>query len=128
MTDHTTLPHDPSSIRAARSFVSHALADAGVSPDTLSSAALVVSELATNAVTHTGGGFTVSVERYPGKVRLEVEDSGDGQPVLGSSRPDTVDGRGLVIVAALCTSWGVDRSGGHKTVWCELVTEMAAQA
>lgn len=120
MTDRRTLPPDPTSIRTARRFVSEMLVATGVAPDTVSSAELVVSELATNAVTHTGGEFTVTVDSSPRKIRLEVEDSGPGQPTLRAARPDSMDGRGLSIVAALCTAWGVDRSGDHKTVWGEL--------
>ena len=123
MTYERTLPPEPSSIRAARRFVTEALVSTGIPAEAVGRAELVVSELATNAVTHAKGAFTVSVDRSGRKVRVEVADAGRGLPRVRRATPDSIDGRGLVIVAALCTQWGVDRDPGHKTVWCELATE-----
>jgi anti-sigma regulatory factor (Ser/Thr protein kinase) len=123
MSYRRTLPSRPSSIRAARRFVNEALVSAGTAPDIVGRAELVVSELATNALIHAEGDITVSIDRSRTKVRVEVGDAGVGQPTVRRVTADSIDGRGLVIVSALCAEWGVVREQDRKTVWCELATD-----
>ncbi|MCE6996144.1 ATP-binding protein [Saccharothrix sp. S26] len=52
------------------------------------------------------------------RLRIEVDDTSVGQPRI--RRPDTSGGRGMIIVGALATAWGVVRHPDHKTVWAEL--------
>jgi anti-sigma regulatory factor (Ser/Thr protein kinase) len=87
-------------------------------------AALVVAELAANAVTHgqlPGRSFRLSLE-LPQKARLRIAVSdprGECLPVLSQVADE--GGRGLVIVDALAADWGVrpfPPSG--KTVWAEI--------
>src|SRR5690349_24829185 len=99
----------PDTIQApglARRFVeTHA---AGLSSDTLHDALLLVSELATNAVRHGAAPISVQLVRGEGgAVRVEVHDAGTGVPA--PTNPDAADagGRGLLIVAALASRWGV---------------------
>ncbi|MFG3257927.1 ATP-binding protein [Streptomyces sp. NPDC048172] len=79
--------------------------------------ALVVAELAANAVLHghvPGRDFEVVLtqEDDGGGVRIEVSDTHPALPVRGE------DGYGLALVDALAESWGVDeRDGPGKTVW-----------
>jgi anti-sigma regulatory factor (Ser/Thr protein kinase) len=82
-------------------------------------AALLVSELVTNSVLH-GAGPIELCARWAGEtLRVDVADRGPGLPAL---RPaGDLDGRGLHIVEALSTRWGVspfDDAG--KTTWFEL--------
>lgn len=82
-------------------------------------AALVVSELAANAVLHSRSGhgvFTVRAETSPGFLRVEVADAG------GAWEPDDSGdgGRGLVIVAALAAGWGVDGDVTGRTAWATI--------
>jgi anti-sigma regulatory factor (Ser/Thr protein kinase) len=92
-------------------------------PDRLYDLALVVSELVTNAITHSGlgeaGSIVLEVRLVPGRVRVEVTDGGVGFPDTRTS-PGDQHGRGLTIVAALADRWGRTRDGG-TTVWAELV-------
>jgi serine/threonine-protein kinase RsbW len=88
-------------------------------------AELVLSELLTNAVRHTGAspGREIETHWFPldGGVRIEVHDAGDGRPVLGAPAPDEQGGRGLLLVEALAARWGVTgRRGPGKAVWAEL--------
>jgi anti-sigma regulatory factor (Ser/Thr protein kinase) len=54
-------------------------------------------------------------------VEVRVTDGGAGiGPQQRSVGPDSVDGRGLCIVAALADRWGVDRDGLGQSVWAEL--------
>lgn len=87
-------------------------------------AALVVSELATNAVIHAGTVFYVHVQRLDEGVRIEVL---DGSPIRPVSRPSgTLGGRGLVLVAAV-GCWGARMvPDGGKVVWCEVTHPMEA--
>ena len=85
-----------------------------------SDVAIVVSELATNAVRHARSGFTVSVILAGDAVRIRVEDArplagAPGDPPLPVS-PD----HGLGLVNAVAARWGVQPADGGKTVWAEL--------
>lgn len=115
--DEVTLPPLPASVGQARRFVVERLARLGVSdPD--DDAALVVSELVTNAVLHARTDLVVRVRRYRrGVARVEVV---DGSSVLPGPRAVTRasrSGRGLTLVDELASDWGVEPSGTGKVVW-----------
>lgn len=85
---------------------------------------LVVWELLTNAVIHSGGlpseavGLEVGV--VPDAVSIRVSDPGPGfAPALRAAATDATSGRGLLIVSRLSRAWGVDRSL-PSSVWCEM--------
>jgi serine/threonine-protein kinase RsbW len=115
-------PRAKQSVRAARHFVREALADWAVlerADDIL----LCVSELATNAVRHgvpPGRGFLLCVSLdADGLLRVEVHDSGDGEPRPREFDEEAQSGRGLMIVVALSDKWGVGERVPGKVVWCE---------
>ncbi|MEU9360580.1 ATP-binding protein [Streptomyces sp. NPDC048301] len=93
-------------------------------------AALVVAELAANAVTHgrvPGRDFELALTWLPGEVlRIEVSDTrGERRPPapgrLGASCPDAECGRGLLLVEAMADRWSVhERLPVGKTVRAEL--------
>jgi anti-sigma regulatory factor (Ser/Thr protein kinase) len=107
--------------RAARQFVTGVVTMLGLTR-MQSVAALVVSELVTNAFQHGEGLVVVRVElQSEGVLRLEVSDSGGDEPVERRPGPDSEHGRGLWVVGLLSRGWGVDaRNGGGKTVWADL--------
>ncbi len=121
--DPLVLESVASAVSAARRHVRRALAELGAGA-VEESAELAVSELVTNALLHAGTAFTVAVREVPGgRVRVEVTDSSPvpvQQRHLGAA---ATTGRGLHLVAAACTRWGVDPlptgAGPGKTVWCE---------
>jgi anti-sigma regulatory factor (Ser/Thr protein kinase) len=78
---------------------------------------LLVSELASNAVTHAGTPFTVAVERDEQRIRVEVSDTGAGKPCVRPPDLLASNGRGLQLLGALADSWGVDPHEPGKTVW-----------
>jgi anti-sigma regulatory factor (Ser/Thr protein kinase) len=92
--------------------------------DVRGSAALLISELATNALLYGEGEFAVSVSYLPDDraARVEVRDAGPGQPAIQNPDNSAEHGRGLRLVQALATRWGVQRSqvDRRKTVWFEV--------
>ena len=90
------------------------------------SAALVLSELLTNAVQHarvpSGREIETRFVRLTRGVRIEVHDASPLWPVQHQPADDACDGRGLLLVAALADSWGFgERRGPGKVVWAECV-------
>ena len=116
------LPY-PRSVPLARRRLTrllHAWDRAELLPD----AALLVSELAGNAVLHgclSDRPFRVRATLRRDTLRIEVTDPrGQRRPRLRATGPEDTYGRGLVLVSRLASRWGVDHRGGDKTVWCEL--------
>ena len=87
----------------------------------LDDAALITTELATNAVLHARTGFTVVVSRRPeGTVRIAVRDASPVGPRPRQARPFDGSGRGLHLVATLATRWEANLLPGGKVIWAEL--------
>lgn len=118
-------PPAPRSVGRARKFLAHHLAAWGL-PHLTDSAALVVSELVTNAVAHAhppyGCLIATRLERLDCGLRIEVHDANDTKPERREAPPDSESGRGLALVHALTDGqWGVsDREGPGKIVWALL--------
>jgi anti-sigma regulatory factor (Ser/Thr protein kinase) len=121
-------PGAPESVPVARHFVSDAVSQ--VPKDIADRAALMVSELATNAVRHGGSDFEVLVELTPDELYVEIADSGGGSPAVRRALPLEASGRGLHIVESLSDKWGVRRATGGlgKTVWFTLSLAPTNQA
>ncbi len=117
------LPQALGSVREARALVRRTLGDWGL-PGLLDEASLVVSELATNALNHAESSFEVRISLHPSSVRLEVADSGPGTPEPQPHSDTREGGRGLLLIAAMSTSWGIDHSASGKVVWAELARDL----
>jgi anti-sigma regulatory factor (Ser/Thr protein kinase) len=88
------------------------------------SARLVISELVTNSVLHSGMGAGQSIEVRvivrPGTIRIEVADAGPGfQPTVRLPGPASETGRGLFVVDHVSDRWGTIPNDGIR-VWAEL--------
>jgi anti-sigma regulatory factor (Ser/Thr protein kinase) len=83
-------------------------------------AALIVSELSTNAVVHAHSPFRVCITRTQDQVRISVTDLHPGSPVVVSSTQQVTSGRGLSIISDLADRWDHDIGVGGKEVWAEL--------
>ena len=119
-----TLAGRPERARAARAWVSEVLGPGHPCGDV---AVLLVSEIFSNSVRHSGSGaagetVTVAVRAGDGIVRVEVTDrAGPGTPELRPASRDAEGGRGLQLVAGLATRWGRRRwRGGRLVTWFEL--------
>ena len=116
---------EPESVRAARRFALQELA--GLTPELRDAVELMVSELATNCIRHTGTAFELTVVRAGDQIRIEVTDRAGGTPVLRSPGPEDPTGRGLQIVSLLSEAWGVEqRASAGKTVWFTVASANAA--
>jgi anti-sigma regulatory factor (Ser/Thr protein kinase) len=114
------IPARASEAAGVRRAIRAELARYGLERDHAESAQLVASELIMNAVMHGAEPVVVRLSVEQGVTVLEVYDGGDGTPVLAPDHAGHT-ARGLRVVAALCTDWGVVRSpDGGKTVWCAL--------
>jgi hypothetical protein len=92
---------------------------------------LAANELATNALMYAGGPCQVSGSFPTDRVlRLAVTDvaSGPLQLDLAPVERGAVSGRGLAIVAAIASRWGVEPAGFGKTVWFEVDLSAPAAA
>ncbi|MGO9341572.1 MAG: ATP-binding protein [Acidimicrobiales bacterium] len=132
------LPAVKESVTVARDFVLGAVGT--MSNDVRDAVMVVTSELTSNCVRHGASSFEVTIEQFPDRIVIEVEDDSDGEPVMRSPGPTETSGRGLQITQALAETWGVRRDRGSvgKTVWAvvrtsasdarQLTSEPAVQA
>ncbi|MEU8732230.1 ATP-binding protein [Streptomyces tendae] len=119
-------PAAPDAVRTARSLVRRTLGEWRL--DSIGDiAALLVSELVTNALRHATGPIGVRLVCDPagaagaaGVLRVEVSDPLPDPPRERVARPDDEDGRGLQLVASAARRWGTRPGEAGKTVWFEL--------
>jgi serine/threonine-protein kinase RsbW len=90
-------------------------ADEGVRAD----AALLLTELVANSVRHARSSMQIRLTVEHDLLRAEVRDGSAVNPL--PREPDEHGGRGVLILDALASRWGVfGHPGAGKTVWFEL--------
>ena len=112
----TELPRLPTSARTARRFVNAHTTTLGVQPR--EDAALLVSELVSNALQHGIGTIMLRIDVETDALRFEVSDQGN-VALAPSPTPGAHGGWGRRIVAELADEWGV--LAGSTRVWFRLV-------
>ena len=115
-------PAHATSASRARSFVGQRLVEheLGYLVDDVQ---LVVSELATNALTHALTPFTVTLAAVAESLLVKVRDGSPCHPVIVDATPLDSAGRGVTLVALLSRDWGVTaHADGGKTVWASFDT------
>ncbi len=116
------LPPHPQSASEARALVTAFCGEhdvASLSDDLC----LVATELVANALRHAGTDMTVRLRTIKGGVRLEVED-GSVRPLRPRpAGPSDEGGRGLLLVDALSSRYGVEGEAKGKRVWVELLLD-----
>lgn len=109
----------------ARLFVTESLRTLGHS-EIADDVALVVTELAANAVFHAQTPFQVELASVGDGIEVAVCDHEVVLPALPDAECHEASGRGLQIVAALATRWGVERGRDAKVVWAEFPSSASA--
>ncbi|MFD0393824.1 ATP-binding protein [Streptomyces nogalater] len=112
----------PRGARLARLLATEQLRSWGLPMDP---AALIVAELAANAVVHgraAGRDFRLTLYPVGNVLRIEVTDTrGDRLPEPVRPAPDADCGRGLLLVDAFADRWGAAPGPApRKTVWAEV--------
>jgi signal transduction histidine kinase len=84
-------------------------------------ALLVISELVTNAITHAASSCRVRLSINSSTLRIDVVDGGTGTPEPRPPSETHEHGRGLHMVDAVTSAWGLEEVPGEgKLVWAEL--------
>jgi anti-sigma regulatory factor (Ser/Thr protein kinase) len=115
----------PRAPRIARTLLAGAMAERVATP-VLANAQLLLSELVTNSVRHSGvpagDELVVRLRVWDDCVRIEVEDPGhDGAIAPRSRDPIEAGGMGLNLVQALSERWGLVRAAdGPTRVWAQV--------
>jgi anti-sigma regulatory factor (Ser/Thr protein kinase) len=117
----------PAEVAAARQFVAEALARDSEFRET---ARLLVSETVTSTLDQArfgmgDGAFEVAYAVVDGRLRVEVSD--DGGPARLRRRIHDVhrSGRGLRLVQALASRWGIREGTSGRIIWFELDLQAA---
>ncbi|MGK5630144.1 ATP-binding protein [Streptomyces sp. URMC 123] len=133
-------PSVPRAARLARRLCGQRLVEWGFPSDTETwhTVTLLAGELVANAVRHGAHGgkaeFRLVLTADPAgpTLRVEVSDTCPAPPVpVPAARlaPDAESGRGLLLVEALATRWGIDlRSADGKTIWAEYAVRQGSEA
>ncbi len=116
---------DARDVALARRFVADRCVEWGRSSIAYD-AAVVVSELVSNALVHVQSSCEVTVGLRGDVLRVDVVDHGGGMPDLRNATPRDEHGRGLLLVSMLCTAWGSEPRDDGKSVWAELAAEPSA--
>ncbi|MCG5214274.1 ATP-binding protein [Streptosporangium soli] len=121
------IPRETAAVASLRRFVHDIAADWKAAEDIPETAALLVSELATNALTHgssdapTTSTIHVTVTRERSTLRVAVHDSSTAIPRIRRLNYLAQSGRGLTIVQTLADNWGWTFTPSGKTVWFTLL-------
>ncbi len=115
----TEFASDPASVPAGRRFVAARLDDWACSHVT-ETAALLTSEILTNAVVHGLGPVTLRLRRTDTEVAVIVSDASRYLPQPRLAGPADESGRGLNLLEVLAASWGARATADGKDVWFTL--------
>lgn len=115
-------PADVASIDAARRYVTHWLTS-WEEEGYVAAAAVVVTALVDNAVTHTGGGFGLRLESSGRAITVAVEDRSTVLPARTELADEQPGLTGLCMVAAAARVWGISPLPDGKVVWAVIGAE-----
>lgn len=121
--DSIVLPGQRQSVAVGRHWVVRTSASYGVTGMANQVVELLSSELLANAVLHgpEGGGIGLQLRVTGDVARVSVSDGATRSPVVIDADPSALNGRGMAIVEAMSSRWGVEQhADGGKTVWFEL--------
>ncbi|MCX4770679.1 ATP-binding protein [Streptomyces sp. NBC_01260] len=120
---------DPAEVGRARRWARSRLVGSGIGDDEplAETLILLISELVTNAVVHTGCPAVLRMlfgstgaPGNAGTVRVEVADTSCRPPQQRHAEGEDTGGRGLELVDGLADRWGWQPEGAGKRIWCEV--------
>ncbi|MFE5089694.1 ATP-binding protein [Streptomyces sp. NPDC056638] len=120
---------DPAEVGRARRWARSRLVGSGIRDDEplAETLILLISELVTNAVVHTGCPAVLRMlfgaaetAGTAGTVRVEVADTSCRPPQQRHAAGEDTGGRGLELVDGLADRWGWQPEGAGKRIWCEV--------
>ncbi|MEE1806047.1 ATP-binding protein [Streptomyces sp. BE133] len=120
---------DPAEVGRARRWARSRLVGSGIRDDEplAETLILLISELVTNAVVHTGCPAVLRMlfgaaetAGAAGTVRVEVADTSCRPPQQRHAAGEDTGGRGLELVDGLADRWGWQPEGAGKRIWCEV--------
>ena len=123
ISNHCVFPPNLDSVPAARHFVLNEVGDGWGDEGVAARAALLVSELVTNAVLHARTDINVVVSKGDRRVRVEVADQNGRLPSHPDIPDDATSGRGMLLVDALACAWGIEERPDGKVIWFEVAVE-----
>lgn len=114
-----SLPPERSSARLARHWVIHTIAAAGVTGSQNQVVELLTAEVVANAAVHGPADGSIRVRAWTDAdhVYVSVSDDSSTSPVVRHPEPAAASGRGMALVQALASDWGVEVGPDGKTVW-----------
>jgi anti-sigma regulatory factor (Ser/Thr protein kinase) len=112
----------PAAAAAARRHVREAIETWGLSADPYV-AALLTSELVTNAIRHASPPVKLFVTCSCDQIRVYVHDGSREWAVPTVAPAEAEDGRGLMLVASMATHWGCYRTSAGKAVYFTLAAD-----
>jgi anti-sigma regulatory factor (Ser/Thr protein kinase) len=83
-------------------------------------AALLLTELVSNAVRFAGGDLRVRAGVHSGLLLVEVSDTSERMPTSLVPHPEAETGRGILLIQELADRWGAEPLPNGKRVWFEL--------
>jgi anti-sigma regulatory factor (Ser/Thr protein kinase) len=113
-----SLPAEPAAVSEARSVVRLSLAP--TDEDLVELVVLLADEVVTNAIVHGEGPIDLAVEANEERVKVVVGDRSEVHPLPRLPARYAEDGRGLSIVGAVASRWGVSPTEVGKSVWFEI--------
>ncbi|HWE54853.1 MAG TPA: ATP-binding protein [Acidimicrobiales bacterium] len=113
------LPGRPVSAGVARDLIGQVCSE-GSAGHLIGDANLIGTELVSNGVRHTDAPIGVTVRAGAGRVSIEVADGTTAPPVPRMADLGSAGGRGLLLIDALSSAWGITPSATGKTVWAQL--------
>jgi len=114
-----SLAGETDAVPLARAFIRGRLGSWGL-PELVADAELIVSELVTNALLHAGPPVGLELSMDSPGLRIAVADTSRIRPLRGLDDGEGMTGRGLTLVRAIATRFGVDTTDAGKVVWCLL--------